>query len=307
MISIVVPSHNSEAFIAKCVDSILYQTYQDWELVIIDDNSIDNTVEICQTYVAKDKRIIFIQSKNTGVSFARNMGIDKAKGEFICFVDSDDWLEKDALGMMLHEMNEVQMVSTSYQKKYKKQSDEVYCMESKTVDRSSFITALFDSRKIYQGYCWGKLFDLKIIKENNIQFDTELAYNEDRLFVLTYSMQIEKARHSSVITYNYRQHNQSAMSTADRDLAKLKLSICNEIKSAEKLRKLLNGEYPEAEAWLDYNLLKKAYKWQRSPLEDQEDIYPQILDVIAGVSKNVWNNSYISFVDKIKLWKTRLF
>ena len=97
LISIVVPTYNNEKFLDKCVESILSQTYHEFELLIINDGSTDNTINVLQPYLKKDKRIKLHNTKNKGVSSARNLGISKAKGEYICFIDSDDWVEKDYL------------------------------------------------------------------------------------------------------------------------------------------------------------------------------------------------------------------
>ena len=101
LISIVVPTYNNEKFLDKCVESILSQTYHEFELLIINDGSTDNTINVLQPYLKKDQRIKLHNTKNKGVSSARNLGISKAKGEYICFIDSDDWVEKDYLSQFV--------------------------------------------------------------------------------------------------------------------------------------------------------------------------------------------------------------
>ena len=101
LISIVVPTYNNEKFIDKCVESILSQTYHEFELLIINDGSTDNTINVLQPYLKKEQRIKLHNTKNKGVSSARNLGISKAKGEYICFIDSDDWVEKDYLSQFV--------------------------------------------------------------------------------------------------------------------------------------------------------------------------------------------------------------
>ncbi|MBQ7882921.1 MAG: glycosyltransferase, partial [Phascolarctobacterium sp.] len=94
-LSIIVPVYKVEQYIHKCVDSILNQSFTDFELILVDDGSPDNCGKICDEYAAKDKRVRVIHKENGGVSQARNLGIDEAKGEYISFIDPDDWVDLD--------------------------------------------------------------------------------------------------------------------------------------------------------------------------------------------------------------------
>src|SRR4051794_4889210 len=115
-ISIVVPVYKVEKYIKRCVDSILAQTYQDFELILVDDGSPDNCGKICDSLAKQDKRIKVIHKENGGLSTARNAGIDVAVGEYIGFVDSDDWVTKDMFEYLLNliEDNECDISSVSY-------------------------------------------------------------------------------------------------------------------------------------------------------------------------------------------------
>ena len=97
LISVVVPVHNTEKYLPRCIESLLEQDFYDFELLLIDDGSKDNSGKICDEYAKKDHRIQVHHKKNGGVSSARNVGIDMAKGKWICFVDSDDWVNKSYL------------------------------------------------------------------------------------------------------------------------------------------------------------------------------------------------------------------
>ena len=94
-ISVIVPVYNVEKYLTQCIESILSQTYQEFELLLIDDGSEDNSGSICDHYSNIDSRVHVFHKENGGVSSARNMGIEHAKGEWVCFVDSDDWIDKD--------------------------------------------------------------------------------------------------------------------------------------------------------------------------------------------------------------------
>ena len=102
-VSIIVPVYNTEKYLARCIDSILAQTFTDFELILVNDGSKDNSGKICDEYAQKDSRIVVIHKENGGVSSARNKGIDVAQGEWISFVDSDDWISSDFLSSFTYD------------------------------------------------------------------------------------------------------------------------------------------------------------------------------------------------------------
>ena len=104
MISIIVPVYKTEKFLRKCVDSIIRQTYHDWEMWLVDDGSPDNSPAMCDEYAAKDKRIKVIHQHNQGLAMARNSGITRCNGDMVFFVDSDDWLEPDTIAVLADTM-----------------------------------------------------------------------------------------------------------------------------------------------------------------------------------------------------------
>ena len=106
LISIVVPIYNVENYLRMCLDSIQNQTYKNFECLLINDGSPDNSAEICREYVAKDSRFRYFEKENGGLSSARNYGIERAEGAFITFVDSDDWLEANALEIFSEKQNQ---------------------------------------------------------------------------------------------------------------------------------------------------------------------------------------------------------
>ena len=113
-ISVIVPVYNAEKYLHRCIDSILNQTFPDFELLLIDDGSKDQSGEICDEYAKKDSRVKVFHKENGGVSSARNVGIDNAVGEYICFCDSDDWVEKTWLLSFFERMCDNDMLITSF-------------------------------------------------------------------------------------------------------------------------------------------------------------------------------------------------
>ena len=101
LVSIIIPVYNIENYLPKCIESIVTQSYNNLQVIIVDDGSIDNTAEIARLYAEKDDRIVLIQQRNSGVSSARNHGLKKAEGEYVMFVDGDDWIDRNTVEDML--------------------------------------------------------------------------------------------------------------------------------------------------------------------------------------------------------------
>lgn len=204
MISIVIPVYNVEKYLRKCIDSIIAQTFSDWELILVNDGSKDNSGKICDEYTEKDVRIKVIHKKNEGVSKARNTGIEHARGEFICFIDSDDWIESSYLSDF--KLDECQCdfyfsgaLYDTYKKVYSyKKYNEKYCKNIYEI-RDEF----FNQDLLSNGYPWGKLYKTQIIKDNNMRFNENLTINEDHIFVFQYFLHINSLYIMNTAGYHY--------------------------------------------------------------------------------------------------------
>ena len=116
LVSIIVPVYNAERYLSRCIDSILEQSFTDFELLLINDGSNDNSADICDEYVAKDSRVLVFHKENGGASAARNYGLDKAVGKYVCFIDADDWVGKDYIKQLLpYEGEDMVICSISYE------------------------------------------------------------------------------------------------------------------------------------------------------------------------------------------------
>ena len=124
-VSIIVPVYNTELYLEECLSSILNQTYDNYEVIIIDDGSIDNSYKICQRYCKKDNRFIYIKQKNSGVSAARNKAISCVNGDIIIFLDSDDYLNYSALEIIVNEFNDYDLLCYAYSNIYKNYKEDV--------------------------------------------------------------------------------------------------------------------------------------------------------------------------------------
>lgn len=214
-ISIVVPIYNVEKFIHQCLDSIVGQTYQNLEIILVDDGSPDGCGIICDEYAKKDRRVIVVHQENQGVSVARNVGIEMATGEWIMFVDPDDWLELDCCekvmecvarkpwdivyfqrranneaGIPVWEYPKIGSFQLDHEKIKKMQED---CM---TGHRCSLG---FDAPSP-----WGKLYCLQTLKKNNCRFPVGLKRRQDLIFHFYFQDCIEQAFFLDYVGYNYR-------------------------------------------------------------------------------------------------------
>lgn len=209
LISIVIPVYNVEKYLRCCIDSILVQSYHNWELLLIDDGSTDLSKDICDQYSEKDHRIKVIHKENGGVSTARNLGIKYAIGDFITFIDSDDYISPEYLSDFIrcHPVEKSIVVSglitKNTQDEYVSFQYEDISFSSKTREASQLI-AHYDLFK--DGGPCNKLLDLKLIREKNLQFNTNISYHEDHIFIYSYYLYIDYIILSHFCGYYYNHY-----------------------------------------------------------------------------------------------------
>ncbi len=179
-ISIIIPVYNAEHTILRCVDSVLAQSHRDFECILINDGSTDNSGIICDEYARKDSRIKVFHKTNGGVSSARNYGLNNASGEWIVFVDSDDKIDRDFLSLLDLNSN-YDLIIGGY--KILPKGHSLYDF-SEEYNQNTMV--VFLSRHLKNGYVWGKFYKTSIIKENNILFRIDLSVYEDLIFNLEY-------------------------------------------------------------------------------------------------------------------------
>lgn len=199
-VSIIIPAYNASAFIVKCLDSVIRQTYPDFEVIIVNDGSTDNTLQIIDEYAKKDKRIKVFTQENSGVSFARNTALSKACGEYITYVDADDTLPETAIEDMVTLMTEDTdfVIGSHYEIRFTKKPH----LEGDRVFKDIKKDFIPYGRLIW--WPWGKLYRASIIFDNNLQYDTGITFGEDHIFNLLYSKHIKnKVAVTNKIVYNY--------------------------------------------------------------------------------------------------------
>lgn len=216
MISIVVPVYNAEKYLQKCIQSILAQTYSDWELVLIDNGSTDESMRICKEYAGMEERISAIhQYRNQGVSAARNLGMEQCRGEFITFIDADDWVKEDYLETLvkLQKSSKAPIVICGYEAVYDEDRNK---KNNFTGSKDSRTVKVYNVKEYLQEYllegnthCWGILFESCLLEQ--LKFPTNLTIGEDLLFVLEACLQVEKIVVSAYKGYYYYINTKGAM------------------------------------------------------------------------------------------------
>lgn len=202
-ISVIVPVYNAEKYLAQCIDSILDQDFTDFELLLIDDGSKDQSRQICDAYARQDWRVRVFHKENGGVSSARNLGIDKAEGEYVAFIDSDDYVDTDYLSI-LTSVN-ADMVITGYSSfgdgncsKCMEITDSLYSDQQ----IADILSPTLD--KLLMRTPWDKLYKLKIIKDHSIYFNQRMRIAEDTVFVQTYLLYCKTIAFRNATSYYYR-------------------------------------------------------------------------------------------------------
>lgn len=247
-ISIIIPAYNCEGTIEKCILSVINQSFPDWELILINDGSTDSTREICKRY-ADFVKIFFYSQQNAGVSSARNFGIKKATGEYLLFVDSDDYLLENALSIIYDSMKEKDICFYNYQivKSNKKRSIH-YISSPKILDISDF-KEVFPEMYL-SGYInppWSKCYKRSIITE---KFEEGLSIGEDLLFNLNYLKECRIIGLDPREVYGYQEAIPNSLSSNNKEkIVPLQyvygesLKICNDLFASERVNACITAKY----------------------------------------------------------------
>lgn len=200
-VSIILPAYNCQETIENAIESVISQDYKNWELIIIDDGSTDNTKEKCQKY-NDNKNIKFFSKKNEGPSATRNYGLKKSTGKYIMFLDSDDYFESTMVSEMVKKIQENnQLVCCNFFQFYNTKKDFSNIEQLKTKDIQLYIETLQKNR-IFNNI-WNKIYVSEIISENNITFNENIEFGEDYEFNIDYIKSVEQAELINEPLYNY--------------------------------------------------------------------------------------------------------
>lgn len=220
VVSVVVPIYNTASYVKKCIQSIVDQTYEKIEVILIDDGSMDGSDMICRSFLKKDKRIKYIRQENSGVVRARMTGIDQASGEYLLFIDSDDWIDSDMIEHLVGNIEEADMVTAGvyyevqagvvveYMDKY---PEGIYDLQN--ID-GVLQTMIFDmeTKELQRltPWIWNKLYRIDSVKDIYKELDTGMKFAEDTVFLYKYCLRCQSIRISHKCFYHYRYRSDSA-------------------------------------------------------------------------------------------------
>lgn len=201
-VSIIVPIYNVEKYLRRCIDSILSQTFISFELLLIDDGSTDASGAICDEYALMDRRIYVTHQINRGVSAARNVGLDKSVGKYVCFVDSDDWVTSDYLATLMEQVQGFDVLFFGFFLRYNDESSMSLSLRRQCavneIEKEQLMLSLCKNDTSYNvlGYTFDKIFRRNLIEKYNLRFDENICLGEDEIFALAYCL---KAQYLKVI------------------------------------------------------------------------------------------------------------
>ncbi len=207
-VSIIVPAYNAQNTIGRCIESILNQTYTDFELLVMDDGSRDGTSAIIDGYAAKDPRVIAVHKPNSGVSDTRNQALDRAKGKYIQFLDADDWISPDATRLFVRAMEDNpacdMVIADFYRVIGEKMSQKGDIEEEKLLTREEYADEMMrNPADFYYGVLWNKFFRRSIIEDNRLRMDVKLDWAEDFIFNMEYVLHTDHIYALKVPVYYY--------------------------------------------------------------------------------------------------------
>ena len=237
-LSVIIPVHNTEKYLYRCIESITNQTYKNLQIILIDDESTDSSFSICKEFENKDPRVSVFSNNGKGVSSARNFGMSKAKGEYITFVDSDDYLELNAYEKALNNIGNCDAIFFGYYDVYEKSNFIKFNKPTCTGIKDSYETIYNCMFPINNGYCatvWNKIF--KKDKVKNIYFDESFTVGEDEEWLVRVILNLSNIMLYNEPLYYYVQRSDSTL----RSIKKISKNWLLQVEAKEKVLKLLSN------------------------------------------------------------------
>lgn len=215
-VSIIIPCYNIAEHLSKCIESVLAQTYQDFELLLVNDGSTDNTLKIIEAFAEKDMRIKVFTHENKGVSYTRNVGIQNAKGNCIVFIDGDDVIKSDYLEKLISDFKETTWticgminVRKGFENENENFAKLLQRYPEKTMSKENLLDVLKHSS--LSSPC-ARIYSKEIIVNHKVVFPENVSYQEDLLFNLAYCQHIQEIRLLDYFGYFYIEHSESSTS-----------------------------------------------------------------------------------------------
>ena len=288
LISIVIPVYNAEKYLEQCLNSIKNQTYKNFEVILVNDGSIDNSESICKEFVESDTRFRYYLKANGGASSARNLGLDNAQGKYITFIDADDWVDENHLEVLINNIkeNNSDMAVSSIKKfdnvsrfKFRVYSNqEKYLLNYNKLNREEFLVILPKLIHASNSYkiAVSKLFKKELVTD--VRFDESIVYGEDLEFFFKIYNNISSISYVDEVTYIYRLHNESTSSKFNQQYAEQVLLIYKKI--YEKIEEL---GLPTIHY---YNTIRDLLEFRKDFLENRV-LFNEYLEFLETKEKSV--------------------
>lgn len=247
-VSIIVPVYNAKNYLQRCIDSILHQEYTDYELFLVDDGSTDGSGDICDAYAAADARITVIHKENTGVSDSRNLAISQARGTYLQFLDSDDWITPDATKLFVRAATEHDcdlVIADFYRVVGERVSHKGDIEDNGVLTREEFAAHMMENpADFYYGVLWNKLYRRDLVEKYHLRMDVSVNWCEDFLFNLEYIRHAESFFALQVPIYYYLKRRGSLVSQG--------ASITNTVRMKSNIFEYYNEFYKDVYEDKDY-------------------------------------------------------
>lgn len=290
-ISVVIPVYNAEKYLGCCIESVLEQSFSDYELILIDDGSKDMSLTICHKYAMRDKRIKIISQKNSGVSVARNKGLECALGKFISFVDSDDYLEPQALEKLYKSVTKepCDLVCGSFQRICANGASSPFIWSSRTLRSAKELADVCYkmNMSVVLGGVWGKLYRNTIIKKYQIRFPHDISVAEDNIFNINYYQIINNVILLEDIVYNYRENENSLTATVTPN------TFNNLISVFEARKKYYSDFVSSFDKGVFLNQFITLFFWNVQELLRKNKSYIEKINILKEVFTNGQITTYI--------------
>lgn len=261
MFSIIIPMYNSEKFIDRAIQSLLNQTYKNFEIILVNDCSTDQTLLVCEKYIKSNIKLLDLD-KNLGVSNARNIGLQNAKGEYVLFLDSDDWLDRNTLYLLNENIKNSDMLvyGVVYNRNDKQVAQPLPTIGKFSVTNLfSMESTLFDVSILH--WVTNKVFNLSIIRKNNLLFDQTLKMGEDLDFCMKY---LEKIKFITVLDkylYYYDRTNNKSLTNSNIKSLPERTKINN-----DNIKSFLERNNIDIDAFNSYK--KEQFKYVESKINN---------------------------------------
>ena len=299
-VSIIVPVYNGQDFINRCLNSLINQTYSNVEIIVINDGSTDNSLDLLKKY---NDKIILINKENSGVSDSRNLGLEKASGDYIMFCDIDDWYEKVTVEKAVCEIGNYDLLKYRETRVFSdgssiKRKENLAPMLYEKEEIDIVIRRLFDLSWATHIYCF--IYKTEIIKKNNIRFNSKIRYVEDANFILQYLLKVKNIKVIDEYLYNYYENSNSVTNNYS--------SIFKNMENLQIFRsetlKILGNKYKKE---LDQFLLNLILLYLEKPFDilktkkEIKDYYKKICNSLNGLVNDLPSNNYS------KKWKILIY